>query len=53
LVFFFPSYPRLAPLRQAQGRLWAAFFRRYAAAFVLGSPFSTGLYFGFVMGDLY
>jgi hypothetical protein len=25
------SYPGLAPLRQAQGRLWAAFFRRFAA----------------------
>src|SRR5208337_2188482 len=25
------SYPRLAPLRQAQGRLWAVFFRRSAA----------------------
>ena len=23
--------PQLAPLRQAQGRLWAAFFRRFAA----------------------
>jgi hypothetical protein len=23
--------PRLAPLRQAQGRLWAAFWRRFAA----------------------
>jgi hypothetical protein len=24
-------HPRLAPLRQAQGKLWAAFFRRFAA----------------------
>ena len=25
------TYPQLAPLRQAQGKLWAAFFRRFAA----------------------
>lgn len=24
-------YPQLAPLRQAQGKLWAAFFRRSTA----------------------
>lgn len=29
---YFTLYPRLAPLRQAQGKLWAAFFRRFAAA---------------------
>jgi deazaflavin-dependent oxidoreductase (nitroreductase family) len=28
---FLLAYPRLAPLRQAQGRLWAAFCRRFAA----------------------
>jgi hypothetical protein len=25
------AHPRLAPLRQAQGKLWAAFFRCFAA----------------------
>lgn len=30
---YFALYPRLAPLRQAQGRLWAAFYRRFAAEF--------------------
>jgi len=29
LVFL--PFPRLAPLRQAQGKLWAAFLRRFAA----------------------
>jgi len=29
LLFHF--YPRLAPLRQAQGKLWAVFLRRFAA----------------------
>ena len=32
LINLAASLPRLAPLRQAQGRLWAAFFRRFAAA---------------------
>lgn len=27
----FVSHPRLTPLRQAQGRLWTVFFRRFAA----------------------
>jgi len=31
LVSFPLLSPRLAPLRQAQGRLWAAFLRRFAA----------------------
>ena len=40
LLFFFRPYgalsifaphPRLVPLRQAQGKLWAAFFRCFAA----------------------
>ena len=31
---YIPSYPWLTPLRQAQGRLWAAFFRRFAAAHI-------------------
>src|SRR5579864_7252945 len=31
LRVFSRSYPRLAPLRQAQGKLWAAFCRRFAA----------------------
>jgi len=30
LVLLPRLFPRLAPLRQAQGRLWAAFFRRSA-----------------------
>ena len=29
---FFAADPRLTPLRQAQGKLWAVFFRRYAAS---------------------
>jgi hypothetical protein len=32
-----PSYPRLTPLRQAQGRLWAVIFRR-SSALVSSSP---------------
>jgi hypothetical protein len=28
---FSTALPRLAPLRQAQGRQWAVFFRRFAA----------------------
>src|ERR1700674_3145591 len=31
LVALWLLVPRLAPLRQAQGKLWAAFFRRVAA----------------------
>jgi hypothetical protein len=31
------TYPRLAPLRQAQGRLWAACLRRFAARVFRGS----------------
>ena len=31
LFVFFVGYPRLAPLGQAQGRLGAALFRRFAA----------------------
>ncbi len=37
----FTFCPRLAPLRQAQGRLWAAFLRRSAAGATLGLFYST------------
>src|ERR1700677_4158604 len=40
LVILFTSSPGLAPLRQAQGKLWAAFLRRFAA----GSKDSTLAY---------
>ena len=36
---FSTFYPGLAPLRQAQGRLWAAFCRRFAAALHLAQLF--------------
>jgi hypothetical protein len=32
-VLFFSPIPGLSPLRQAQGRLWAVVFRRFAAGF--------------------
>jgi hypothetical protein len=37
--FLFCCTPRLAPLRQAQGKLWAAFYRRFAAGVWWASGF--------------